>query len=135
VSQITRTHAKPAYIRHNSAKTNNRALGPKPKETSYEKDHSTVIGLTMFASPLAAQSPEVSSFERERFATQRHAPPAQVGPTERFFAAPATTQRFALTPRALPARPGAARAGLEMPYGGAPAVPYSTPPQGWPDRR
>jgi hypothetical protein len=94
----------------------------------------TAIGLAMFATPLAAQSPEVSSFERERFATQRHAPPTQVVPTERVFAAPAATQRFALTPWALSARPGAARAGLERPYGGA-GVPYSTPPQGWPDRR
>jgi hypothetical protein len=94
----------------------------------------TAIGLAMFASPLAAQSPEVSSFERERFATQRHAPPAQMGPPERFFVAPAATQRFALTARAFLARPGAARAGLERPYGGA-GVPYSTPPQGWPDRR
>jgi hypothetical protein len=94
----------------------------------------TAIGLAMFATPLAAQSPQVSSFELERFATQRHAPPAQVGPTERFFVAPAATQRSALTPRALSARPGAARAGLERPYGGT-GVPYSTPPQGWPDRR
>jgi hypothetical protein len=99
----------------------------------------TVFGLVIFATPLAAENPHANSYaphQLHRFGIERNSTSAQaqVRAPERLIFAPVGSRSFGLALQRGPVGSQSSSPHITRPYGGH-GVPFSTPPQGWSDRR